>query len=273
MYSVGVNGCQSSHSASSTSARPPRQFRRRLALLGAAAVPLVAATAATASPLQPTRHSKCQHQPSPLTLASTSASAPSPTPSVLDLLLPVLASAAEKWIPIAISAAQRFLSDQLASLHSPDCWRGSGGVLRALLAGAALQLGSLGLATRLCRLEPSAVYGGQWWRLVSWTLVHAGPLHLATNYAALAKLGPQWEQVAGETRFTATYLASAAAATVASLVAMGGPRGSHAASLGASGPVYGIAAALWHYHAVHAGLLPAEADVALRELGGRLAVG
>ncbi len=63
------------------------------------------------------------------------------------------------------------------------------------------------------------------------------------NYAALAHLGPQLEALAGPQRFAVVYGVAAAAATVASLALNGGRR-----SLGASGAVFGVAAALARYH-------------------------
>ncbi|PNH00548.1 hypothetical protein TSOC_013624, partial [Tetrabaena socialis] len=89
-----------------------------------------------------------------------------------------------------------------------------------------------------------------------------------SNYAALATLGPQLEAVAGSQRFTATVVASAAAATLLSLALNGGRR-----SLGASGAVFGVAGALWRYHGEHAALLPPEGEAALRGAAQRAAWG
>ncbi|GIL98681.1 hypothetical protein Vretimale_4059 [Volvox reticuliferus] len=87
---------------------------------------------------------------------------------------------------------------------------------------------------------------------------------LQTNYMALAKLGPQLERVAGQKRFTAIYVGSAAAATIFSLALNGGKP-----SLGSSGALFGLAAALWRYQAVHSALLPAEAAESLQVAGKR----
>ncbi len=77
--------------------------------------------------------------------------------------------------------------------------------------------------------------GGQWWRLITSTFLHAGILHLGFNMFALLYLGILLEPWAGWERFTAVYFLSGLAASVASL---------HwhraAAAVGASGAIMGL---------------------------------
>ncbi|KAG2453500.1 hypothetical protein HYH02_001720 [Chlamydomonas schloesseri] len=180
-----------------------------------------------------------------------------------EALGPALAQAAVFWLNQAGSAAQRLLDDHLRELGSGGC-PATAAVLRAHLAAAAAQVATLGVATNWMLLDRAAIRRGQLWRLVTWSLVHAGPLHFLSNYAVIAKLGAQLEAVAGSDRFAAAYVASSAAATLASLALNGGRR-----SLGSSGAAFGLAAALWRYHAAHVDLLPPEAVAALRGVGDR----
>jgi len=71
--------------------------------------------------------------------------------------------------------------------------------------------------------------GGQWWRLLTPSLLHAGALHLLINSHALWTLGPHLEAVAGGPRLCATYAASAVTGTALSVLLTPAP------SVGASG--------------------------------------
>jgi membrane associated rhomboid family serine protease len=101
---------------------------------------------------------------------------------------------------------------------------------------------------RLGALVPELVRAGQWWRLVSCTVLHAGFMHFAFNAYVLLALGSSLERILGTRRFLVLYWTSALAGSAAS-AALGGYR----LSVGASG-------ALW-------GLLAAEAALALRPRG------
>lgn len=175
-----------------------------------------------------------------------------------DLIAPALAQALLHLLKSTGSALHRLLDQHLASLHGGG-YPATAALLRAYLVAGAAQLATLGLATQLGMLDRAAVCRGQLWRLVTWGFLHAGPLHLMGNYAALAHMGPQLEALAGTQRFTMVYGGAAAAATVASLALNGGRR-----SLGASGAVFGVAAALARYHSEHAHLLPAGTRELLR---------
>ncbi len=60
---------------------------------------------------------------------------------------------------------------------------------------------------RLGQLEPfSVVYRQEYWRLLSSTFLHYGPLHLFFNLYGLILLGPGLERAVGRWRFAAIYL-------------------------------------------------------------------
>ncbi len=85
-------------------------------------------------------------------------------------------------------------------------------------------------------LKNGAVAAGEWWRLLSVTLVHAGLLHLLFNMYALYLVGPIVEQIYGWKIFGLMYVLCAAAGSAASLV-FGDP---HVPSVGASGAIFGL---------------------------------
>lgn len=79
------------------------------------------------------------------------------------------------------------------------------------------------------------VADGQWWRVLTATLLHAGPMHLLFNGYALYLLGAQLERGVGSAAFAALYVASALAGGVAYLLV--GPAG---VAVGASGAIFGL---------------------------------
>ena len=92
--------------------------------------------------------------------------------------------------------------------------------------------------------SPLLIYGaqinplvmeGEWWRVLSATLLHAGPTHLLFNGYALYALGPQLERGVGSLPFAALYLASALAGGLAFLLSSPGE-----IALGASGAIFGL---------------------------------
>ncbi len=83
-------------------------------------------------------------------------------------------------------------------------------------------------------LDKAAVANGQYWRLLTVTLVHEGWLHLATNMYALFLVGPLVERIYGRVTYLAMYLLCAAAASVASFVFV------REDSVGASGAIFGL---------------------------------
>ena len=79
---------------------------------------------------------------------------------------------------------------------------------------------NIGTLQRLGALAYPAVKEGQWWRLLTSTFLHFGPLHLGMNLMALLWLGPFVEVALGFRRFFAVYLFSGVAASAAALVKM-----------------------------------------------------
>lgn len=104
----------------------------------------------------------------------------------------------------------------------------------ALISLAILfQPGTEGLA-ELLMLDKQALAAGEYWRLVSVTLIHGSLMHLLFNMYALFIVGPIVELMYGRVLFVAFYLLTAAFASVASYLFVAAP------SVGASGAVFGL---------------------------------
>lgn len=84
------------------------------------------------------------------------------------------------------------------------------------------------------------VASGAWWQILTSAFAHQQLLHLGVNMLALYFLGPQLERVLGRARFLALYLISALAGS-AVVMWFTEP---HVTTLGASGAVFGMMAAL-----------------------------
>ena len=84
--------------------------------------------------------------------------------------------------------------------------------------------------------------GGDWWRLLSCLFLHGGILHLALNCYVLWTAGNVVERLIGSASFAALYLASGVIASLASLA-----WNPFAASVGASGAIFGVWGALIGY--------------------------
>jgi membrane associated rhomboid family serine protease len=80
------------------------------------------------------------------------------------------------------------------------------------------------------------VHTGEYWRLVTVALTHAGFLHLASNMFCLWSFGPALENYFGKPRFAILFLGSLVAASAASVYF--GPHNSY--KVGASGAVFGL---------------------------------
>lgn len=79
------------------------------------------------------------------------------------------------------------------------------------------------------------VLAGQWWRVLTATMLHAGITHLLFNGYALYILGPTLEQRVGSAAFAALYLAAGLAGGIAFLLSDPGPP-----AVGASGAIFGL---------------------------------
>ncbi|MDQ4143000.1 MAG: rhomboid family intramembrane serine protease, partial [Actinomycetota bacterium] len=89
---------------------------------------------------------------------------------------------------------------------------------------------------------PQLIAQGEWYRLFSPVLVHAGFLHLGMNMFVLYVYGQNAEEAFGSVRFVAIYIASALAGSAFSYAFSNAQ-----ASVGASGAVFGVVGALIVY--------------------------
>ena len=105
------------------------------------------------------------------------------------------------------------------------------------------------------QLDKSAVAAGEYWRLLTVTLVHGSPepgffipslAHLFFNMYALYLVGPIVERWYGPVRFLLFYVLCAAGGSIASFVF-----GSEAASVGASGAIFGLFGLLLASNRIH----------------------
>ena len=98
---------------------------------------------------------------------------------------------------------------------------------------------ALGLTFRLGAIPP-LIADGQWYRLVTPMLLHAGLWHILLNMLVLWVYGPNVEQAFGSVRFVAMYVISGFVGGAASF-AFGPCR---AVGVGASGAIFGIVGVL-----------------------------
>jgi rhomboid protease GluP len=89
----------------------------------------------------------------------------------------------------------------------------------------------------------SLVVEGDWWRLLTATLLHGGLLHIGFNGYALYMIGMDLEGFFGRLRFAAIYLVSALGGSVASFAFSP----FYAVGVGASGAIFGLIGALAVY--------------------------
>jgi len=111
-------------------------------------------------------------------------------------------------------------------------------------------------------LTKTGIAAGEYWRLFSVTLVHAGLLHLAFNMYALYIIGPTVEALYGSRRFLLIYLACAAAASVTSYVFSDAE-----VAVGASGAVFGLFGVLLVADRVHKPALTRQARGLTMQIG------
>ena len=102
-------------------------------------------------------------------------------------------------------------------------------VLSLLLGGTSSFAISFGMI-------PAAIAQGDWWRLLTSTLLHGSILHLLFNMYALYWLGPQLERSLGHVRFAGLYVLSALGGSVASYWFSE----LNTVSVGASGAIFGL---------------------------------
>lgn len=114
-------------------------------------------------------------------------------------------------------------------------------VINLVIFGAGLLLGSSQELIRQYGMWPAGIaLQGEWWRLITSAFLHGGLLHVGFNMYVLYVIGPVLERALGSARFLVLYLVSAAGGSVASY-AVSSP---NTISVGASGAIFGLMAAL-----------------------------
>jgi rhomboid protease GluP len=93
--------------------------------------------------------------------------------------------------------------------------------------------------------------GGEWWRLASAMFLHSGLLHVVMNMACLWDSGRVTEHLFGRWRFLLIYVAAGLVGSIASINWQ-----QESVSVGASGAVFGVYAALAAALALNGALLP-----------------
>jgi membrane associated rhomboid family serine protease len=92
----------------------------------------------------------------------------------------------------------------------------------------------------LLAMRPSFIIAGEWWRLVTPMLVHAGVFHLLMNGYVLYAIGPAVEDRFGPPRFVVVYVVAGIAGSVFSFAF----NGCFTSGVGASGAILGLIGAL-----------------------------
>ncbi len=80
-----------------------------------------------------------------------------------------------------------------------------------------------------------AVVDGEWWRLLSYMVLHAGGLHIFMNMFALLYVGMFLEPLMGRLRFASAYVLTGVCAGVLSIIMH-----SNSVGVGASGAIFGM---------------------------------
>lgn len=94
--------------------------------------------------------------------------------------------------------------------------------------------GGTQIARTAAQINP-AVEAGEWWRVLTATLLHADLVHLLFNSYALYLLGAQLERSVGSGPFAALYVASGLAGGIAFLLST-----AQQVAVGASGAIFGL---------------------------------
>ena len=110
------------------------------------------------------------------------------------------------------------------------------------------------------------VMDGEYWRLLTVTLVHGGLFHLLMNMYALFIIGPLAEALYGRATFVAIYLLSALGGSIASYLFLPNP------SVGASGAVFGLFGLVLSATYIHKPALARQARALTSQIGILIAV-
>lgn len=93
-------------------------------------------------------------------------------------------------------------------------------------------------------LEPLLVQQGQWWRLFTAMFLHAGVAHILFNMVSLVAIGTLAERLYGSVRFLAIYLGAGLIGSLCSYGYAVAGGNIDVLAVGASGAIFGVAAAL-----------------------------
>lgn len=118
----------------------------------------------------------------------------------------------------------------------------------------------------LLMLVKPAVAEGEYWRLLTVTLVHGGLLHLAMNMYALWIVGPLAEALYGRLTFLTIYLLAALGGSIASYLFFPNP------SVGASGAIFGLFGLIFTASYFHKPALGRQAQGMTRQIGVLIAI-
>jgi rhomboid protease GluP len=113
----------------------------------------------------------------------------------------------------------------------------------------------------LLLLDKQAIMDGEYWRLVTVTLVHGGLLHLLMNMYALWIVGPLAEALYGRVLYLAIYLTAAVGGSVGSYLFLPNP------AVGASGAIFGLFGLIFTATYFHKPLLRAQARALTSQIG------
>ncbi|KAG0568173.1 hypothetical protein KC19_6G000200 [Ceratodon purpureus] len=127
------------------------------------------------------------------------------------------------------------------------------------------QIASQGQLLLLGAKVNSLIDKGQWWRLVTPSLLHANIMHLLVNCYSLNSVGPTVESLGGGKRFLAVYAVSALTSSGLSYTLCTAP------SVGASGAIFGLVGALAVFLARHKTLMIG-GDRSLAQVGRVIAI-
>jgi membrane associated rhomboid family serine protease len=118
-------------------------------------------------------------------------------------------------------------------------------IVEALLSGSGRGIVNPS-SEALCRLgalnAAAIAQSGQWWRLLTVMILHAGVLHFAFNSYALWVFGPELEAALGRLRFLAVYLTAGFTGSAVSFAFNHTPL-----AVGASGAIFGLLGGLIAY--------------------------
>jgi membrane associated rhomboid family serine protease len=162
-------------------------------------------------------------------------------------------------------AAQRYFSRARTGTFTPIVTLAIIAVTVATSLLTSLSPSAAPLLELLALVKP-AVAEGEYWRLLTVTLVHGGLLHLAMNMYALWIIGPLAEALYGRVTFLLIYLLSALGGSIASYLFFPNP------SVGASGAVFGLFGLILTATYFHKPVLGRQMQGLTRQIGVLIAI-